>query len=85
VPWEGCQKNIGDFNAKIGREDIYRPTIVKYSVHTKSNDSGIRLINFAFSRNIVIGSSLPYLIIMTSIKGHGNLMMEILSIKFTIL
>jgi hypothetical protein len=58
VPWKGCQQIIGDFNAKIGREDIYRPTTGKYSGHTKSNDSGIRLINYAFSRNIVIGSTI---------------------------
>jgi exonuclease III len=42
---------IGDLNAKIGREDIYRPTIGKYSGHTKFNDSGIKLINFASSQN----------------------------------
>jgi endonuclease/exonuclease/phosphatase family metal-dependent hydrolase len=49
---------IGDLNAKTDKEDSYRPTIGKYSVHTKSNDSGIRLINFASSRNMVTGSTM---------------------------
>jgi hypothetical protein len=49
---------IGDLNAKTDKEDSYRPTIGKYSAHTKSNDSGIRLINFASSRNMVTGSTM---------------------------
>jgi hypothetical protein len=40
---------IGDLNAMIGKEVIYRPTIGKYSGHTKSSDNGIRLISFASS------------------------------------
>jgi exonuclease III len=49
---------IGDLNAKIGREDIYRPINAKYSGHTKSNDNGIRVINYVSSRNLVIGTAM---------------------------
>jgi hypothetical protein len=40
------------------REDIYLPTIGKHGLHPQSNDNGIRLINFAASRNMVIGSTI---------------------------
>jgi hypothetical protein len=51
---------IGYLNAKIGQEYIYIyiPIIGKYSLHTLSNDSGIRLINFACSKNMVVASTL---------------------------
>jgi hypothetical protein len=43
-------------NAKVGKEQIYRPVIGKHSLHKMSNDNGMRPINFASSRNMVIGS-----------------------------
>jgi hypothetical protein len=30
---------LGDFNAKVGREDIFKPTIVNESSHEVSNDN----------------------------------------------
>ena len=36
-----------DFNAKVGSEDIFQPTIGKESEHPESNEYGIRLVNFA--------------------------------------
>jgi hypothetical protein len=38
---------LGDFNAKVGREDIFKPTIRNESLHKISNDNGVRLVNFA--------------------------------------
>ena len=37
----------GDFNAKVGRENIFKPTIGQDSLHQDSNDNGVRLVNFA--------------------------------------
>ena len=48
---------LGDFNAKVGREVFYRPTIGKYSLHQTSNDNGTRVIDFAVSRNMVLSST----------------------------
>jgi hypothetical protein len=32
---------LGDFNAKVGRENIFQPTIGTESVHPESNDNGL--------------------------------------------
>jgi len=41
---------LGDFNAKMGRENIFKTTIGNYSVHQDSNDNGVRTVNFATSK-----------------------------------
>ena len=38
---------LGDFNAKVGREDIFKPIIGQDSLHQDSNDNGVRMVNFA--------------------------------------
>jgi hypothetical protein len=50
--------NIGDLNAQVGREDMFRPTIGKFSMHRESNDNGERLITFAAAHNLVISSTM---------------------------
>jgi hypothetical protein len=40
--------------AKVGKEDIFKPTIGNESLHKISNDNGVRLINFATSKNLTI-------------------------------
>jgi hypothetical protein len=42
---------LGDFNAKIGTEDILKSKIGNVSSHEISNDSGVRAVNFATSKN----------------------------------
>jgi hypothetical protein len=41
---------LGDFTAKVGRGDIFKPTIGNESLHEISNDNGVRLVNFATSK-----------------------------------
>jgi hypothetical protein len=36
-----------DFNAKLWRKDIFKPTIGNESLHQNSSDNGVRIINFA--------------------------------------
>ena len=38
---------FGDFNTKLGREDIFKPTVGNESLHQNSNDNGVRIVNFA--------------------------------------
>ena len=38
---------LGDFNTKVGRENIFKLTIGNESLHQDSNDNGVRIVNFA--------------------------------------
>ena len=49
---------LGDFNAKVGRENIFKPTIGQKSLHQDSNDNGVRLVNFATSKSLVVKSTM---------------------------
>jgi hypothetical protein len=49
---------LRDFNAKVGREDIFKPTIGNESLHEISNDNGVRLVTFATSKNLRVKSTM---------------------------
>jgi hypothetical protein len=49
---------LGDFSAKVGREDIFKPTIGNESLHEISNDNGVRLVNFATSKHFRVKSTM---------------------------
>jgi len=42
---------LGDFNAKVGRENISKPTIGNEILHQDSNNNGVRIVNFANQKN----------------------------------
>lgn len=48
---------LGDFNAKLGHENHYKPTIGPHSLHQQSNENGTKLISFATSKNMLIKST----------------------------
>jgi len=52
LPTHSIKIFLGDFNAKVGRETMYRPTIGKDSLHENSNDNRTRLINMAMSKEL---------------------------------
>jgi hypothetical protein len=65
---------LGDFNAKVDREDIFKLTIGNESSHEISNDNGVRVVNFATSKILVVKSTMfP---IAASINTPGPLLME---------
>jgi hypothetical protein len=43
---------LGDFFAKVGREDIFTPIIGNESLHESSNDNGVRLVNFSTPKSL---------------------------------
>jgi endonuclease/exonuclease/phosphatase family metal-dependent hydrolase len=49
---------LGYFNAKVGREDIFKPTVGNESLRELSNDNGVRLVNFATSKNLGVKSTM---------------------------
>jgi hypothetical protein len=55
---------LGDINLKLGRKDIFKPTIGNESLHQDSKDNGIRILNFATSK---------YLVAMSTIFSHRNI------------
>jgi hypothetical protein len=48
---------LADFNAKVGREDIFKPNIGNESLHEISNDNGIRAVNLDTSKNLTVKST----------------------------
>jgi exonuclease III len=67
---------LGDFNAKVGREDIFKPTIGYESLHEISNDNGIRVVNFATSKNLRVKSTMfahcKHPLIYMDVSGWGK-------------
>ena len=49
---------LREFNAKVGRENIFKPTIGNESPYQDSNENGIRLVKYATSKNLVVKSTM---------------------------
>jgi hypothetical protein len=49
---------LGHFNAKVGRKYIFEPTIGNESLNEINNDNGVRVINFATSKNLTVKSTM---------------------------
>jgi hypothetical protein len=49
---------IGGFSAKVGREDIFRSTVMNESLHEMSYDDGVIVVNFATSKNLNFRSTM---------------------------
>jgi hypothetical protein len=49
---------LGDFNTKVEREDTLKLTIGNESSHEIGNDTGVRVVNFATSKNSVVKSTM---------------------------
>jgi hypothetical protein len=45
---------LGDFNEKVGRENIFKPTTWNASLHQGSIDNCVRTLNFATSKSLVL-------------------------------
>jgi hypothetical protein len=47
---------LGDFNGKVGKEDILKLTIGNESLHEISSDNGVSVVNFATSKHFIVKS-----------------------------
>ena len=45
---------LGDSNAKVERENTFKPTTGNDSLQQDSNDDVVRIVNFATSKNLVV-------------------------------
>jgi hypothetical protein len=52
IPQIKYENVLGASNDKVGREYILKQTIWHESLHEISNDSGVRAVNFATSKNL---------------------------------
>jgi hypothetical protein len=43
---------MGNYNAKVRREDIFKPVISNESLHEASNVNGVRVVNFSTSKSL---------------------------------
>jgi len=48
---------LGDSNAKVGKENIFKPTIGK-SLRQDSNDNGVRIVNLTTLKNLFVKSTI---------------------------
>ena len=71
---------LGDFNAKVGKENIFKLTIGNDRLRQDNNDNGVRIINFATSVNLVVKSTM-YL--HQNISTPGPLLMGRLMTRLT--
>ena len=62
---------LGEFNAKLWREVIFKPTIGNDRIHqvnnntnNNNNNNGVRLVNFVTLKNLIVKST---------IFPHGNI------------
>jgi hypothetical protein len=49
---------LGDFNAKIDKEDIFKTTVGNDNLHKIINDNGVRVVNIAISKNMIVKSTM---------------------------
>jgi len=49
---------LGDINAEVGIENIFKATIGQESLHQDRKDNEDRLVNFATSKNLVVKSTM---------------------------
>jgi hypothetical protein len=67
---------LGDFNAEVGRGNIFKPRIENESLQEGSNDNGVRIVNFATSTTLVVkNTKFPYPNIhdITWTSPHGKI------------
>jgi hypothetical protein len=58
---------LGDFNVKVGKEEIFKPTIGNESLHEISNDSGDRPVKFATSKILTIKAQCSLVVTFTNL------------------
>jgi hypothetical protein len=45
---------LGDFNVKVGRDDVFKPAVGIGSLHEISNGNRVRVVNIATYKNLIV-------------------------------
>ena len=49
---------LRDFNTKVGKESVYKPTIGNESLHNETKNNGIKMIQFVISNGLNVRSTM---------------------------
>jgi hypothetical protein len=49
---------LGDYNAKVGKEDILNPAVGNESLQESCSDNGVTVVNIATSKNLTVKSTM---------------------------
>jgi hypothetical protein len=49
---------LGNFNTNVRREDIFKQISGNLSLNEAYNDNGVRVVNFATSKNLIVKSTI---------------------------
>jgi hypothetical protein len=72
---------LGDFNVKVGKEEIFKPTIGNENLHEISNDSGDTAVKFATSKNLTVKAQCSHVVTFINLLRHP--LMERLTKRLT--
>jgi anaerobic selenocysteine-containing dehydrogenase len=73
---------LGDFNFKVGKEDIFKPIKWDETLQEIANANGARVVNLPHPKTLL--SKVRRSHIVPLINSLGRLLMESLAIKLTI-
>jgi hypothetical protein len=73
------RKFYGNFNAKVGRDNIFKPTIENANLHQDCNANGARIVKFATSKNLFVKARCSRT--ETFIIARGPILMERLTTR----
>jgi exonuclease III len=57
IPKHDAIITLGDFNAKLGREQLYKDVTGRHSLHEATNSNGLRLVQYATINNFKVLST----------------------------
>jgi len=57
LPKHDAVITLGDFKAKLGKEQIYRDTIGRHSLHDTTSNNGFRLVQYTTTNNFKVLST----------------------------
>ena len=59
MPYDRVKFILGDFYAKVGIENIFKPTIWNERLHQDTNDKGVGMVNLATKNSAYLEHDVP--------------------------